>query len=111
MTSDVGDERQVRVNFTKAQLARNQELEDLRAILETYGGRAYIWRILVNCGVKGDNVLGFDAENMYWTSFHAGKRDLGIALEKEVFTTDQEAYTMMHKEAVSRDTSRTRKED
>ena len=49
MTEDVGDPKQVKAKKSKHQLAREQEIADLHAILQTYGGRAFIWRVLEQC--------------------------------------------------------------
>jgi len=95
---DAGDEKQVKENKTNHALVRQQEIEELKFILSTYGGRAFIWRLLSKCGVyraaSGDP---------YEVARGEGKRDIGLWTIEELFTSAPEAYTIMRNEAASRD--------
>ena len=94
---DVGDEGQVKSKKKRAALAREQEVEELFAILETYGGRALIWRILSECAVH--HSLPHDMVEAYRKT---GGQDIGIWLENEVFTSHANSYTLMREEAIER---------
>lgn len=48
-TVDVGDVKQTKKRKKKHQLEREQELEDMKQILDTPFGRRFIWRVLKKC--------------------------------------------------------------
>jgi hypothetical protein len=100
-TVDVGDEKQVKTRKTAMQLRRENEVENLRAILKTAGGRAFIWLLLEQCGIYQSA-----AGDPYEVARGEGKRDIGLWAMNEVFTSDPQAYTIMRNEAVSRDTKK-----
>lgn len=95
---DAGDPSDVKKRKTKAQLRKEREREELRQILETYGGRAYVWRLLEKCGVYKISMTG----NSY-TFFNEGKREVGLEVLAEVFDANPNVYTLMRQEAVERD--------
>ncbi len=95
---DVGDEEQVQDNKDKMGLAREREVEEFKAILQTREGRAFVWRVLCRCGVYCTPVI-----HELETFVAIGKQDLGHWLIIEVFTSDPKAYTMMRQEAEERD--------
>ncbi len=96
---DVGDPKQVKKRKTKAQLVQEEQAEQLRGILATYGGRAFIWRLLSSCGMHHAAVGG---TNDVFRS--EGRRDVGLELEEEVWTVHPEMYILMMNDAISRDT-------
>ena len=95
---DTGDEKQVKERKNVHQLARDQEVEELRALLETYGGRSFVWRLLEQCGIYRAAV-GDPHEILRGE----GKRDIGLWAMDEVFTSDPEAYTIMRNEGKLRE--------
>ncbi len=97
---DVGDVKQVKEKKSAVKLAREREIAELHAILGTYGGRAFIWRLLEQCGVY--QAASTDPHGIFRSE---GKRDVGLWALEEVFTSDPAAYTIMRNEAVSRETS------
>ena len=99
---DVGDEEQVKDRKISAKLAREEDVECLRAMTETYEGRSVLWRILGQCLLFQPSYTG-EANG---TFVNEGKRNIGLWLVDEVFTSNPNAYTMMTDEAVSRDTKR-----
>lgn len=99
MTEDVGDPKQVKAKKSKHQLAREQEIADLHAILQTYGGRAFIWRVLEQCELYRAAPGGSEA-----MARQAGKRDLGLWTIEELDVADGTAYSKMRDEAVTRQT-------
>jgi hypothetical protein len=95
---DVGDEKQVQGHETRTQLAREREIYELRELLGTYGGRAFVWRMLVECKMYRAPAIhpqeGF---------VDIGQQNVGRWLTNEVFTSDPEAYTLMWREAQERE--------
>jgi hypothetical protein len=94
---DVGDERQVKQQKQKKRNARDQELEDLRSILKTSGGRAFLWRLLAESKYNSHGFIegGF-------AQFVQGQRSIGGWVMEEVFTADPNSYTLMRVEAEDR---------
>lgn len=95
---DSGDEAQVKGRKTKAQLRREREIEELRAILATHGGRAFIWRLLAQCGVYRQSFTGNST-----TFFNEGKRDIGVWLIGELEACDPKAYAKLILEGIEGD--------
>jgi hypothetical protein len=93
---DVGDAKQVEEAKTKVQIAREREIHELKEILETYRGRALVWRILAMCGLQLAPPNDFMAR-------HIGRQDIGRELLQEVFTSAPNVYTVMRQEAEERD--------
>ena len=95
---DVGDETQVKSRKTKDKSAREREQHELKELLGTYGGRAFIWRVLEQCGMYQEISIHPQA------AFVAiGRQHIGRWIQNEVFTSDLDAYTLMHREAKERD--------
>jgi hypothetical protein len=72
----------------------NQANEDLRVILSTEGGRRVVARILGACDINAP--IGsepFEAQRAL------GRRDVGLELLEWVFTSDDQAFTIMETEA------------
>ncbi len=90
---DTGDERDVRAKKKAFELAQEREVEELRQILQTRGGRAFIWRTLSKCGV-----FKAPLTHALETFRELGRRDVGLELFKEVLTSDAEAYIIMMRE-------------
>ena len=96
---DVGSETQVQTRKNKTKNKRDREEIELRTILDTYGGRAYIWRMLSRCGVFQLSYTG-DPQS---TFFREGQRDIGLYILKEIMTLDPTSFQKMQQEAVERD--------
>ena len=90
---DVGDEKQVKERKTKLDLAREREVAELRVILETEAGRAFVWRILEYCRWR-ERPITHELE----TFRQLGHGDVGQWLLNEVFTSDIGAFTLMMQE-------------
>ena len=95
---DLGDEETVGELTEKAKIARDQEVHEMKEVLETYGGRATVWRIIAWCGlmqaVPADTNAAFR---------DIGKKDVGQRLLNEVFTSAPDAYMVMRQEAQERE--------
>ena len=96
---DTGDEQQVKGKKAAHVLAREKEIAELHGMLQTYGGRSFIWRILEKCEIHS---FGFCGDNNL-LNHKEGQRSIGGWVLEEVFTSDPNAYNIMKNEAVSRD--------
>lgn len=95
---DTSDPKQIKARKTKQQLVREKELAELTEILHTYSGRAFLWRLLLECKVGH---FGLPKDELERTE---GKRIIGGWVIEEVEEADPGAYARMRDEAVSRDT-------
>lgn len=95
---DVGNENHVKERKTVLELKREREVEELKQILDTYGGRALIWRVLSRCGIYRSPVT-----HPQETFRQMGHQDIGRWLLEEVFTSDKNAYTVIRQEGEERD--------
>jgi hypothetical protein len=84
---DVGDEAEVKKRKTKAELRREQEIEDIRRALSNKATRNLIWRILGECGLYR---LSFTGNSE--TFFKEGRRSIGQWLLNELNETDPKIY-------------------
>jgi len=107
VAEDVGDPKKVKIRKTKHQLAREQELEELRALVETSGGRAFLWRLLEQCKIS---TFGFCGDNDYLNNLE-GRRSVGGWVIEEVDAAHPKAYSIMRDEAVLRNSRKEGKTD
>jgi len=103
---DVGDEQQVKEQKREKRHDRKHEIADLKELLGTYGGRAFMWRLLEEAQFYSDPPMDTNA-----SFFHAGQRHMALWVLNEVFTADPEAYTIIRNEAASRDAKDKRKKN
>ncbi len=96
--ADVGDEKQVAKGRTKSKIARDQEIIETKELLDTYGGRSFIWRLLEQCGMRQEITIHPQA-----AFAGIGRQHIGRWVENEVFTSDPDAYTLMWREAQERE--------
>lgn len=73
-------------------------MAELHAMLSTYGGRAFMWRLLEQCHVY-KSAIG-EANDVFRFE---GKRDIGLWALGELFTAKPDTYTIMRSEADARD--------
>lgn len=93
---DVGDDAQVADKKNKLKFKRDTELLQLKAILRSKGGRAFLWRVIGECGIFS---IGLPPTEEHLA--HAkGKRDMGVWLINEIINADQNAYLLMQAEAI-----------
>jgi len=95
---DVGDAGQVKRRKSKADLKRERDLYEMKELLSTEGGRAFIWRLLECCGMRQEISIHPQASLV-----GIGRQHIGRWVENEVFTSDLDAYTLMHREAKERE--------
>lgn len=91
---DTGDIKQVNKKKTKTQLRRMRENVWLKDILSNEGGRDFIWRLLIQCGVYHTSFTG-DAAH---TFFNEGKRQVGLWALAEINEADNQAISRMQEE-------------
>ena len=91
---DTGDVKDVKKKKTKAQLRRLKENEWLKDVLSRPGGRDFIWRLLIQCGVYDTSFTG-DAPH---TFFNEGKRQIGLWVLTEIDAADNRSILLIHEE-------------
>lgn len=91
---DVGDEQQYKKRRTKAQSKRDQELYELRDLLQDKTFRRLMWRMLENCGVYTSSFTS----DTHLTAFNEGERNIGLWLLSEIEQAAKEAYPLMRME-------------
>jgi len=92
---DVGDVKQVSKKKQKRKHRRDQELEDLRRVLDMAGGRNFIWRLLSECGIYHSSFAG---EYPLTMANNEGKRQIGLWTLEEIFDASPHTYALMQKE-------------
>ncbi len=92
---DVGDEEQVKSKKSVHKLERDVEIAELGVLLQDYRMRKFLWRVLEMCRY-GDPAPYIDIKRF------EGRRDVGVELVEEIWTSDLQAYTIMMREADAR---------
>lgn len=91
---DSGDTKQVKKYKNKFQLRREKENEELRKLLSYPIMRAFIWRLLEQCGVYHTSFTG----DSLTTAFNEGKRQVGLWMLTEMDEADKNSYSLMQSE-------------
>lgn len=73
---------------------RQEQLNDIIAVMDMAAGRRLVWRILAEARVFGTVYAGQSNQ----TFFREGKRNLGLWLMEEVLQAKPEQYLLMQKE-------------
>jgi hypothetical protein len=97
LTPDVGDPAKVKRKKTKAQLEYERQVEELRQVLSTKGGRNVIWRFLSMTHLF-QTPVGETNDIMRIV----GAQDIGREMLASIFTSDPKAYILMQQEADDR---------
>lgn len=79
-------------------LKREQQLIDLKEVMNMPEGRRFIWRILGESGVFRPS---FVAGSTDITAFNEGSRNFGLALLTEIMAELPESFLIMQREAVN----------
>ena len=90
-------EEQKRQVMERNRQRREEEINDLRAVLSSVSGRRFIWRLLERGGVFRSS---FNAESDSYTAFNEGRRNLGLLVLNDILETDPDAFTLMQRESV-----------
>ena len=97
LVKNAADPKQVRNAGRKEKQARERELADLIALLETEPGRRFVWRVLGYCKLFSDV---WDASSRI--HFNAGMQHVGHWLLGEVTAANEEAFFLMMRENQAR---------
>ncbi len=91
---NAGDAEQVKARDKKQKTVRDRELDDLREILATKGGRRFVVRMLESTEL-------FAVSKVMNASIYAleGKREIGKLLFGDLMEAQPEAYLLMMKES------------
>ncbi len=92
------DPKQVKEMGRKVDSLRNQELNDLRFVLDSMQGRRLMWRLLSECKTFGS--VFHQSGSMQ--SYLIGKQDFGHFLMGELLQAGDEFYLKMQSEEIER---------
>ena len=92
---NAADPEQVGKAGKSEQFQREQELNDLRAVIGEPAGRRVCWRLL---GMMGVFETGFSTDALEM-AYRAGRRDIGLGLLAEIGEANPEAWLTMQIEA------------
>lgn len=98
MPHDASNPRQVKDAKIRDQLRRENELADVKALMETPVGRRYIWRYIQVCRPMSDPFTG-NSE----TFRNCGLQTIGKMMFAEVLENCPELYMLMAREAKARE--------
>lgn len=90
-------EEQKRQVMERNRERREEEINDLRAVLSSVSGRRFIWRLLERGGVFRSS---FNTESDSYTAFNEGRRNLGLLVLNDILEADLDAFTLMQRESV-----------
>ena len=77
----------------KMKLKRDQELDDLRTVLDLPAGRRVFWRLLEKAGVH-KSIMVTNA----FVYYNAGQQDFGHYIMSEIISADDEIFYRMMRE-------------
>jgi len=92
---NVADTRQVKESAKQARYSREQELNDLRGVMETPYGRRFMFRLLEFCGLNR-TVFHASGSFMY---FNEGARSVALSVEKDLKESCFDLLQLMELEA------------
>ena len=90
---NISDESSVQESAQKSKFTRDQELNDIRSLLNATEGRRFLWRLLTHCGVYKQSFTG-NSE----TFFLEGQRSVGLWALADIMDAEPDAYLRMIKE-------------
>lgn len=96
---DLGDVQAVKKRQKKAKLEAERSLEEMRQLLAIPGNRAFLWRLLIECGVYRTN----SEPDHGPMAFREGRRSIGLWLLNELLAADPNSYGRMRDEATERE--------
>jgi hypothetical protein len=93
LVTNASDEQQVSAASKKVKFTREQELLDIKAVMNTFEGQRFIWRILSKCKAFG-SVWEASAKIHY----NSGMQDIGHFLMAEIVEADEQALFKIMKQ-------------
>lgn len=82
---NAADEKQVKQSVHREKIGRDQELEDIQAVMQIEAGRRFIWRLLARCGTFGS----VSRPNYGETYYVSGQQDIGHFIMGELAEADE----------------------
>jgi len=101
---DINNPQHVKERNADLEFEQDSAADELIRLLDTYTGRAYIWRYISYCEVFSSSYRGED--ELHKTLFREGKRAVGQMMVNEILTHYPKAFTLMQSEAAKRDKER-----
>ena len=98
---DISDEEEQAAAKERFALIEEEDKEYVRQVVNTYAGRAFVWRLICMSGVYRAPV-----SHPIDTHREVGKQDLGRDIQEIIWTTDPNSYTLMRQECEKRDRMR-----
>lgn len=90
LVKNAADENQVRAAASKQERLREQELNDIRFLLNDVRGRRFLIRFLEYCGI--------DTVSKVNEAFFNGRRSIGIKLKQDIQDASFDAYLQLLKD-------------
>lgn len=90
------------LNETIDFLRREQQLIDLKEVMNMPEGRRFIWRMLGEAGVFRPSFVAGSSDT---TAFNEGSRNFGLSLLAEIMAELPESFLTMQREAVNHEQS------
>lgn len=94
LVGNASDVEQVKEAAKRERIARANDKEDLRFILNSPQGRRFFWRHLTVCGIYK---ISADQSGS-WTYYNEGKRRIALELMQEIVRDCPDLYLLMVKE-------------
>ena len=98
LVKNAADEDQVKAAENRILNGRDQELNDIKSILQTQAGRRFLWRLLSHC--KTFESIWEPSAKIHYNS---GIQDLGHFIMAEIVACDESALLLMMKEKQIKD--------
>ena len=98
--TNASDSKQVEKGAKSEKTKRQFEVDQVKFILSTQQGRAYIWRHMSAAGIFESCFTGNSA-----TFFNEGRREVGLKMLAEVNEASPDSYVQMMKEAKGEDSN------
>ena len=97
---DPSDPDQVERATRADELRQLETREIVRTLLMTYEGRAFVWMLLQQAGLRRSSFAG---EAPLTMAYQEGQRGVGLWAEEWVLTAAPEKHSIMRREAVQRE--------
>lgn len=95
LVKNAADEKQVKAAGDKEKRGREQELNDVRALMTSREGRRFMYRLI-------NHLCHFDAisatQSGSWTYFQDGERNIGRLIKSDIYEASIDAFHLMEKE-------------
>lgn len=91
MSEDLGNELHIEQRKKKVNKVREEELQDLRKVLETGPGRRVLWRILEESKMMAPDLFTGNSQTFH----NLGKRDLGMWIYQEIIDANPNKFVEM----------------